>query len=362
MSRNTIASIDLAAVRHNLSVVQSMAPCSDICCVVKADAYGHGLDNVLGELSDARILAVATVGEAEKCRNSGWIGRLLHLQGPANPAELEQMCRLSVEMVVHHVAQLELLESRAQGISNRLWLKIDTGMHRLGFSVGETVGAFRRLEALRGDHSTILMTHFGCADDPENGLTNRQIALFDEVTEHLPGQVSMANSAGILNFPKSHRDVIRPGALLYGVSPCSGSSASSLGLKPVMTLQCDLIAINQCSRGESVGYGGTWTCPEDMPVGVAAIGYGDGYPCHARNGTPVLLRGQRVPLAGQVSMDMLCLDLRRCNDARVGDQVTLWGEGLPVEEIAAWAGTIPYELICSVTGRVKTVAKPSGLT
>ncbi len=354
MSRNTIARVDLAAVRHNLVRTRQLARSSELACVVKADAYGHGLNNILSELNDADILAVATVGEAEECRSGGWNGRLLHLQGPSNSAEFEQLRGMGAEMVVHHDSQIPLLESRAGRFSNRLWLKIDSGMHRLGFAPGDVRGAFQQLESLRGPEPTVLMTHFACADEPDNPLTRNQVERFDEAIAGLPGPVSMANSAAILNYPDCHRDIVRPGILLYGVSACADRSAASLDLLPAMTLQCDLIAINQCQRGESVGYGAAWVCPEDMAVGVAAIGYGDGYPRHAGNGTPVLLGGRKAPLVGHVSMDMICLDLRQHPQARVGDVVTLWGAGLPVEEVAQWAGVLPYELICGVTARVKT--------
>ena len=355
MSRNTIARINLAAIRNNLSIVRAMAPQSVLACVVKADAYGHGLGNIIGELGEAEILAVATVGEAERCRAGGWSGRLLHLQGPSNAVELGQLCSLRTEMVIHHQNQIDLLVKASRKIAYRLWLKIDSGMHRLGFPATQAASIFHGLEAIRGPEPTVLMTHFASADESGNQMTRQQIELFDKVTEGLVAPVSMANSAAILNFPDSHRDIIRAGIMLYGGSPSQAVTAQSLGLKPVMTLICDLIAVNDCRRGETVGYGAAWRCPQDMKVGVAAIGYGDGYPRHARNGTPVLIRGRKAPLIGRVSMDMICIDLRGRDDVEIGDQVTLWGEGLAVEDIATWADTIPYELICSVTGRVKTV-------
>ncbi len=354
MSRNTIATIDLASIRHNLSRIRQLAPSSELACVVKADAYGHGLENILAELSGADVLAVATVGEAEKCRSGGWSGRLLHLQGSSNPAEFAQLQKMGAEMVIHHDSQLAWLAPQAGRINKRLWLKIDSGMHRLGFSAGDAVSAFQRLESLRGPEATVLMTHFACADEFDNSQTRQQIKRFDEVTEGLPGPVSMANSAAILNFRESQRDIVRPGILVYGISPCAQRSAAELDLLPAMTLQCELIAINQCRRGAAVGYGAAWSCPEDMPVGVAAIGYGDGYPRRAGNGTPVLLGGRRAPLVGHVSMDMICLDLRNHPQAHVGDVVTLWGAGLPVEVVAECTGMLPYELICGVTARVKT--------
>jgi alanine racemase len=200
------------------------------------------------------------------------------------------------------------------------------------------------------------MSHFACADDIRNPMTMRQLQIFDEAVGALKGPVSLANSAAILNFPQSHRDLVRPGIMLYGVSPIPDRSAEDIGLKPAMTLTCDLIAINRVSKGETIGYGAGYTCAQDMLIGVAAIGYGDGYPRHARNGTPLLVNGQRTTLVGRVSMDMITLDLSNLGQAKVGDRVTLWGKGLPLEEVARWANVIPYELICGVTARVRSLA------
>ena len=332
-----------------------MAPTSQIACVIKADAYGHGLDRVSPALQNADILAVATADEGRRCRDSGWRGRLLLLEGPANVPEFEEMIAMHAEMVVHHESQIQLLRQRQQKINSALWLKIDSGMHRLGFAPEDGAMVHAELESLRGATPTVLMSHFACADEPLDPMTRQQIRKFDDSIAGIPGQVSLANSAAVLNFPESHRDFIRPGIMLYGVSPSSQSPAADLGLRSAMTLQCDLIAINLCKAGDKVGYGSAYTCPEDMRIGVAAIGYGDGYPRHAQNGTPVLVNGQRASLAGRVSMDMITVDLRRHDNVLVGDQVTLWGEGLPVEEVAAWCNAIPYELICGVTSRVKSI-------
>jgi len=355
MSRNTIARIDLAAIRHNFATVKTLAPRSHVACVVKADAYGHGLNRVCTALNEAELLAVATVDEGRRCRESGWAGRLLLLEGPANVPEFEEMLALNAEMVVHHETQLELLRQRSQEIPSALWLKIDSGMHRLGFPPEDADKVYAELESLRGATPTVLMSHFACADEAHNPMTRQQIEKFDATTAGLAGRVSLANSAAVLNFPDSHRDYIRPGILLYGISPSRLRPAAEIGLRPAMTLQCDLIAINRCRAGDSIGYGAAYTCQQDMRIGVAAIGYGDGYPRHARNGTPVLLNGKRAALLGHVSMDMITIDLRGHEEARVGDQVTLWGEGLPLEEIAPWCDAIPWQLICGVTARVKAV-------
>ncbi len=353
MSRNTIARISLAAVRHNLARIRLLAPHSEVCCVVKADAYGHGLARICDALSEANVLAVATTGEAAKCRNSGWAGRLLLLEGPSNVAEFEEMVALDAETVVHHETQLQLLRQRKKDVHRALWLKIDTGMHRLGFPAADARSVHAELEKLRSKEPTILMTHFACADDATNPMTLQQIQRFDLAISSLAGASSLANSAGMVNFPESQRDYVRPGIMIYGISPCLKKTAEDIGLKPVMTLQCELIAINKVCAGESVGYGAAYTCPESTRIGIAAIGYGDGYPRHARNGTPVLVNGRMASVVGHVSMDMLAIDLSGHDNAGVGDPVTLWGEGLPIECVAPWADSIPYELICGVTARVQ---------
>lgn len=354
MSRNTTAQIDLAAIRHNLAVVRSRVGNSQVVCVVKADAYGHGLSRACQALSDADVLAVATTGEGFSCRQEGWTGRLLLLEGPSNAEEFDDAVAMRAEIVVHHENQLELLRQRKAEIPGNLWFKIDSGMHRLGFPLQDAGQIHAQLQQHKNGHSVILMSHFACADDPGNPMTERQIHAFDTAITGLGGAVSLANSAAILNFPQSHRDLVRPGIMLYGISPCEHRPAADIGLRPAMTLGCDLIAINRVSQGETIGYGAAYRCPKDMVIGVAAIGYGDGYPRHAKNGTPVLVNGQRSMLVGRVSMDMITVDLTGFDQVSVGDRVTLWGEGLPLEEIAPWADAIPYELICGVTARVKS--------
>ncbi|MEJ8567564.1 alanine racemase [Elongatibacter sediminis] len=356
MSRNTVARIDLRAIRHNLACVRQLAPDSRVACVVKADGYGHGLSRICSALKKADLLAVATTGEGFVCREHGWQGRLLLLEGPNNRSELEDIIELRADMVVHHRTQLDLLRQQSATPPGALWLKIDTGMHRLGFPVDDVAAVHGELEQLRGPQPTVLMSHFACADNRENPMTAGQIERFDAAIRGLDGPVSLANSAGILNFPDSHRDWVRPGIMLYGISPCGRERSTEIGLRPAMSLQCDLIAINSVRQGETVGYGAEFVCPQDMRIGVAAIGYGDGYPRGARSGTPVLVNGRRARLAGRVSMDMITIDLSGLEDARVGDRVTLWGEGLPIEEVAVWAQAIPYELICGVTARVRSVA------
>jgi alanine racemase len=284
------------------------------------------------------------------------------LSGPDDPADLSEFRRLTLDAVIHHESQLQWLEADRAEISKRgralrVWLKIDTGMHRLGFAPERVAAAYARLRALGNvDAQVALMTHFAASDEFDNDCTARQIAAFDEATRGLAGARSLSNSAGVLGWPATRgadpdQSWIRVGGLLYGLSVVEGKSAAQLGFEPAMTLTTKLISINCIKRGERIGYAGAWQCPQDMPVGVAAIGYGDGYPRSAPSGTPVLVGGQRASIIGRVSMDLITIDLRGV-DAKIGDRVTLWGRDLPVEEIAAHAGTISYDLTCGMTKRV----------
>lgn len=355
MSREVLARIHKAALRHNLGRVRVLAPNSKIVAVVKADGYGHGIESVVAGLAAADVLAVATIQGLHAVRAAGWNGRLLLLEGFAGPAEFSAVHDTCAEYVVHHGSQLELLEQSGGLPGLRPWLKLDTGMHRLGFPAQHAAVLKDRLESLTG-LSPVLMTHFACADDPGSDRTSDQIERFRQATTGLSGEVSMANSAGLLNFPESHCDYVRPGLMLYGISPLADSLGQDLDLRPAMTLSCRLLAINDVPAGESVGYGARFTCPEALRIGVASIGYGDGYPVAIPDGTPVVLNGRQAFIAGRVSMDMITLDLRGHDDARVGDEVTLWGEALAVETVARHAGMIPYELVSSLTARVSHVS------
>ncbi len=256
-------------------------------------------------------------------REAGWSGRLLLLEGAANPDDFELALELGLELVVHHAHQLEMLRRRGCSDGQVVWLKVDTGMHRLGFAADQAAVLLRELQSIPGVSEVIAMSHFACADERDHPLNRQQIEAFCAATDELGVARSMANSAALLNFPDAHWDYVRPGILLYGISPVGGQTGEALGLRPVMSLSCELIAINPCRRGDWVGYGATYECPEDMPVGVGAIGYGDGYPRHLRNGAPVLVNGRRASLAGRVSMDLITLDLRGHEHARAGDNVLL---------------------------------------
>jgi len=353
MTRPARARIDLQALQHNFSRVRQSAPRSKIMAIIKANAYGHGLVSSARALPDADAFGVATLDEAIELREAGFDRRIVLLEGIFSHADLALISGFGVDSVLHHISQVELLEQGPLTRPLDVWLKIDTGMHRLGFmpdKVTELVGRLRNIPQLE---TIRFFTHFACADEPDNDYTRQQLACFHDSLELLAGERSLANSAAVLAWPDTHGDWVRPGIMLYGSSPLVGRSAEALGLRPVMTLVTQLIAIKHCKKGDAVGYGGSWVCPQDMNIGVAAIGYGDGYPRHVPAGTPVLVNNKPVPLVGRVSMDMLCVDLGSQPGAAVRDEVVLWGEGLPVDEVAAAAGTISYELLCNVNRRVQ---------
>jgi len=289
-----------------------------------------------------------------RLRAAGHHQRIVVLSGPDNANDITEMQRLTLEAAIHHEAQLQWLThvTPARG-KLRVWLKIDSGMHRLGFAPERVAAVHAQLLSMPGiDPDIGLMTHFSESEVADSAQTSAQIARFVDVTKNLQGSLSLSNSAAVIGWPDSRADWVRTGGLLYGLSVVAGKTGADFGFRPAMSLSTRLIAINPIKRGERIGYNGTWTCPEDMNVGVAAIGYGDGYPRSAQSGTPVLIGEQQVPLIGRVSMDLITLDLRAAPQAKVGDRVTLWGEGLPVEQIADQAGTISYDLTCGMTRRV----------
>jgi alanine racemase len=355
VSRPARAGVDAAALRHNLQQVRLYAPGTRVMAIIKANGYGHGLVWVARTLPDADAFGVSSLEEGIQLREAGIPQPICLLEGFFTPDELPLIARHRLEPVIHCDEQVQMLTQAAPQSRLVVWLKIDTGMHRLGFAPAQAAAVFQRLRAIPAVAQVRLMSHLARAEYPADPATQLQIDSFLAQCRQLQAESSLANSAGIMGWPASHRDWVRPGIMLYGVSPQAGRRAAQLGLKPVMTLQTALIAVQQRRRGDSIGYGGEWRCPQDMPIGVATIGYGDGYPRHAPPGTPVLVNGRRVPLAGRVSMDMITLDLRTQPQARAGDPVVLWGEGLPVEEVAEHAGTIAYELLCRVAERIPRV-------
>jgi len=353
MMRAARASIDRSALRHNFQRVRASAPNSRILAILKADAYGHGALTVAQTLDDAHGFGVASVEEALALRAAGIDKTIVSLQGFKSALELAKAAVNNIDVTVHDAYQIELLAAASFAEPVNVWLKVDTGMARLGFAPTEIATVHRRVTELpQVTTAPVLMTHLACADERRSDYSRHQLGIFEHVTEALTGKRSVANSAGILAWPESHGDWVRPGIMLYGASPFVYDTAEHAGLKPVMTLAAPLITRRWMRAGEPVGYGNSWTAPEAMPIGVAAIGYADGYPRNDGTGTPVLLNGQLTQLIGRVCMDMITIDLRGC-DARVGDEVTLWGNGLPVDEVARSATTVGYELLCAVGNRVR---------
>jgi len=343
--------IDRQAMRHNFARVEEYAPRSRIMAVIKANGYGHGLLTVAQTLRQADMFAVATPAEALYLRNQGVEQALLVLHGFRYAEELKQLADKKIEPVIHQLWQIDMLEHYT-GVDLNVWLKLDTGMHRLGIDPVDIEQACERLEQCQAVTSISLISHFSNADEENNSINNNQIELFSKVNNSSYTNASMANSAAIISLPESHFDIVRPGIMLYGSSPFMCRSAAQLGLRAVMNFESELIAIRTLKQGDRIGYGGEWTCPQTMQVGIVGAGYGDGYPRHAKSGTPVWLNGHRCDLLGRVSMDSLCIDLRSVQ-ARIGDRVVLWGKELPVDEIAHGADTIAYELLSTAGSMIK---------
>lgn len=356
MSRGAIATINLSALQHNYSKIRELAKNKSILAMIKSNGYGHGLLRIAKNLPQADALGVACVEEALILREAGVKNSIICMEGFFDPAEIPLMVQQHLIPVIHHAEQIAQLEKAKVTAPMTVWLKIDTGMHRLGFTVDKALDAYHRLQNLSFIKQPIgVMTHLADADNPDPTFTQRQIDAFTKITKDFKGPKSIVNSAGIIAFPQAHLDWVRPGILLYGVSPFANRCGEEYDLQPVMTLSAKIIEIKQCRRADSIGYGCAFCCPNDMPVGIVSIGYGDGYPRHVPNGTPVLVNGKICPIVGRVSMDMIAIDLQSQPQARINDRVVLWGEGLPVEKIAQFAGTIGYELLCGVTQRVRFV-------
>lgn len=346
--RPITARIDLAALRHNLGVVRRRAPNSRVWAVVKANAYGHGLERAAAGLVEADGLALVELDAAIRLRRSGEVRPILLLEGFFSPQELGPVVDNGLSVVVHDLEQIAMLEKARIPARFPVYAKLNTGMNRLGFAENEIRGALQRLRACAGEIT--LMTHFADADG-KRGI-RWQLDRFNSVTAGESLARSLANSAAILRYPEAHAEWVRPGIMLYGCSPFPDESAKGLGLKPAMTLSSELISVRNLSSGDSVGYGCTFTASGPMRVGVVACGYADGYPRHAPTGTPILVCGKHTRTLGRVAMDMLFADLSGIPEARVGSPVTLWGEGLSADEVAASAGTVSYELLCALSPRI----------
>jgi alanine racemase len=354
----TTAHINLTALLHNFHCIKKFAPTSRILAMVKSDAYRHGAIAVAKTLNAAAdAFGVACVTEALQLRDAQITKPIVLLKGFINNEELQAIVENDFETVIHNQEQLQLLENFKISKSLKIWLKIDTGMHRLGFLPHEVHNAYSRLMQSPYINKPLrIMSHLSDASDQSSPKNLHQMQTFQALTKELNGEKCLANSGTFLALDGAALDWIRPGITLYGVSPFNeGRAPTNLKLEPIMNLTSTLISVKHLKQGETVGYSSTWTCPKDMPIGIVNTGYGDGYPRHAPSGTPILINDVRCQIIGRIAMDMITVDLRNCPTAKVGDEVILWGPKLPIEEIANSAGTIPYELFCHLTNRVNFV-------
>lgn len=358
MSRLVTATIHVQALQHNLQQARSqLSEQTQLVAVIKAGGYGHGLLTVAHALHQADLYAVGCLDEALQLRNSHIQKPILLLEGFEGIEELHAISDLRLETVLHSEEQWKLLNVTSLKNPITIWLKIDSGMHRLGFSPQRAEELLPHIEAHPAVERVILISHLANADQPDNPMNREQIDRFSACCSDSGLERSFCNSAALSSYSEIHYQFVRPGIMLYGCSPLMERTANALGLQPAMTLRAPLIAIKQIKTGERVGYGSTWRAERETRLGVVAIGYGHGYPRALPSGTPVLIGDERASLVGRVSMDMITVDLTDLEqEAVVGDQVTLWGEGLPVDEIAQQAGTIPYELLCQLTSRVERMA------
>ncbi|MFZ3323588.1 MAG: alanine racemase [Usitatibacter sp.] len=354
MSRPILATISPAALRHNYGVAKRAAARSKVFAVVKANGYGHGRERV------ARLLGAGTDGFAMvelegaiATRESGYRGPILLLEGFFEAAELGDIARSDLAAVVHEEEQIRMLEIARLERPIDIFFKVNTGMNRLGFMPNAVRPQLERMQRSKAARSITLMTHFATSEKPDG--IEEAMRRFDEATRGIELPRSLSNTAAIFSHPRSHTDVARLGIGLYGATPFPDRSAESLGLKPAMTLTSRLIATQELRPTEAIGYGATFRVDRAMRIGVVACGYADGYPRHAPSGTPILVGGVRAKTAGRVSMDMITVDLAGIPDARVGTPVTLWGEGLPIDDVATPAGTVGYELMCALGERVPVV-------
>jgi alanine racemase len=355
IGRPTQVKIFKEALQHNLAVVRSYAPSSNVLAMVKANAYGHGLVEIAKtlEASGVEALGVASINEALELRKAGINTEIVLMEGCFCREELALVQAFSLTIVVHQERQIEFLEQSATHLKIPVWLKINIGMNRLGIPASSSELAYERLKKLNWVFFKGCFGHFSDADAIEDPRTLRQMAVFMEASKALPGELCLANSGAILKWPISHLDQVRPGLMLYGVSPFAGRVGKDEGLKPVMHFSSKIIAEQILTPGESLGYSSLWTAPgpKASKIGIVAVGYGDGYPKHAPTGTPVWVAGKIVPLVGRVSMDMLAVDLSEHPAALIGSKVLLWGEELPVELVASHAGTTAYDLLCGLFPR-----------
>jgi alanine racemase len=358
MARPLYAQVNLAALRANLAQVRAKAPRAQVLAVVKANAYGHGLARVVPALADADGLALVELDAALALRASHYTRRILLLEGFFAPDELPEFAAKRLATVVHDAEQVAMLERARLERPIEVFLKVNTGMNRLGVRGSDVPALVERLARCGSVAALRLMTHLARADEDDG--VREQLEAFEAACKGLPYPRSIANSAGIVRYAEVGGDIVRPGIMLYGATPFPYDTAEMIGVKPVMTLRSEIIAVQDVKPNESVGYGAAYTASRAHRVGVIACGYADGYPRHAPNGTPVLVCGTKVRMAGRVSMDMITVDLTPVPEARVGSPVVLWGEGLPVDDVASAAATVGYELLCALAPRVPVTATEIG--
>jgi alanine racemase len=345
------ATIDTSALRSNLAVVRRLAPRSRVMAVIKANAYGHGLVPVARALDSADAYGVARLEEALALRDASFNKRILLLEGVFSAEQLAAAGQRHLDIVVHSREQIEMLEQHRGPHRFSAWLKLDTGMNRLGFRADHYAQAHAKLSRCAAIAQLRAMTHLVSSEQRDDATTRQQLGQFRALTDALKIERSAANSGGVLFWPEAHFDWVRPGLMLYGISPASGASASALDLRPAMTLATQVIAIRQVDAGGTVGYNGTWRAQRSSSIAIVGVGYGDGYPRRIHDAR-VLVGEREAPIVGRVSMDMTAIDVTDLPGVSVGDAVTLWGSGLPVEQVAGWAETIGYELVCRLTSRV----------
>jgi alanine racemase len=354
------ATISIGALQHNLAAARALAGGAKVWAVIKANAYGHGVERAARAFESADGFAVLDFQEAARLRHAGVTKPILMLEGFFKPVDLPLLARYSLTPVIHSIEQIEILKREKLAAPLDVYLKVNTGMNRLGFTLDNLRLAHGTLRDHPQVRSVTLMTHFADADGTTG--VKAQVDWFEEMTKPLEGALdaprSLANSAALIAFPEVRADWVRPGIMLYGCSPFAGRPAETLGLKPAMTLSSEIIATQHLQSGERVGYGFSYETAGEMTIGVVACGYADGYPRHAPTGTPVLVNGQRARTVGRVSMDMLCVDISDIPEAYIGSPVTLWGEGLSADEVGAAAGTLSYELLCALAPRVPVSVTP----
>ncbi|HYL90052.1 MAG TPA: alanine racemase [Burkholderiales bacterium] len=356
MPRPIRAAISASAFAQNLSVARRHAGAAKIWAVIKANAYGHGLERAASALAAADGFAVLDFQEAARLRLAGVTKPILMLEGVFKPLDVPLLSQYALTPVIHNAEQVDMLRTGELHGPLDIYLKLNSGMNRLGFTPENLGASYRALRENPRIRSITLMTHFADADGPTG--VKAQLEWFGEMTQSFPHKRSLANSAALLRFPEAHGEWVRPGIMLYGCSPFADRPAGTLDLRPAMTLTSEIIAMQHLQAGERVGYGFSYEAVGELEIGIVACGYADGYPRHAPVGTPVLVNGQRTRIVGRVSMDMITVDLSGMADAGVGSPVTLWGEGLSADEVAAAAGTLSYELLCALAPRVPVTEVP----